>query len=155
MFSLLLILHIVGICCWLGGAIYERIFIVGGVRKAKGSELEVPMYRLMLSTVTFFGISVLVILMTGIIMTIMLNYGFFHWSWIGLKQYMMVALLIVFMFIIGPRLISLGKQIDANLKKGYGVNSEIRTQTERLMILVDIAHLGVLFNLILGITRFF
>ena len=71
MFEILLILHIVAVCCWLGGAMYERFFIVGGVKRAKDTEQEIPMIKLMLSTAAFFLASVFIILITGLIMTIM------------------------------------------------------------------------------------
>ncbi|MBS4202153.1 hypothetical protein KHA93_21320 [Bacillus sp. FJAT-49732] len=155
MFTLLLILHLIAVCCWLGGALYERFFTVGGVLKAKGTELEATMLKLMLSTVPFFLTSVFTILVTGIIMTIMHHYTFLSWSWIGLKQYIMLIVLLGFFFYIGPRMNKIGKQLNSNLAEGKGVNDEIRSQFNHIIILFDIMHIGVLINLILALTKFF
>jgi len=155
MFTVLLILHLVAVCCWLGGALYERCYIVSGIRREKGSELEAPLLKMMLSTVSFFLTSVLTILITGIIMTIMRNYGFLQWSWIGLKQYIMLGILIAFILYIGPRMAGLGKQLKANLERGEGVDDGMRSLKNRIVLFLDIMHLGVLFNLILGLTKFF
>ncbi|MCJ8008334.1 DUF2269 family protein [Lederbergia wuyishanensis] len=155
MFTFLLILHLIAVCCWLGGALYERFFIVGGIRKAKGTELEASMLKLMLSTVPFFLTSVLTILITGIIMTIMHNYIFLSWSWIGLKQYIMLIALLGFFFYIGPRMGKIGKQLNRNLEVGKGLDDEMRSQFNHIIVLFDIMHIGVLINLILGLTKFF
>lgn len=155
MFTFLLILHLVAVCFWLGGAVYERVYIVGGIRKAKGTELEAPMYKLMLQTMPFFLSAVAVILITGITMTILNNYSFLDWSWLGVKQYIFLAIVLLFSLYIGPRMARLGKQLDANLAQGEAVDDEMRSLTNRLVLLFDIAHLGVLLNLILGVGKFF
>jgi len=155
MFTLLLVLHLVAVCCWLGGALYERCFIVVGYRKEKGSELEAPLLRIMLTSVPFFFTSTITILITGIIMTIMRNYGFLHWSWIGLKQYIMLGILLLLIIYIAPRMARLGKQVKANLARGEGVDDVMRSQTNRLILFLDIMHLSVLFNVILAVTKFF
>ncbi|MCR2821732.1 DUF2269 family protein [Lederbergia panacisoli] len=155
MFTFLLILHLIAVCCWLGGALYERFFIVGGIRKAKGAELEASMLKLMLSTVPFFLTSVLTILITGIIMTIMHHYTFLNWSWLGVKQYIMLIALLGFFFFIGPRMGKIGKQLNSNLEEGKGLDDDMRSQLKSIMVLFDIMHIGVLINLILGLTKFF
>lgn len=155
MFTFLLVLHLIAVCCWLGGALYERCFIVSGYRKEKGSELEGPLLKLLLSSVPFFFTSMITILITGITMTIMHNYGFLQWSWIGLKQYIMLGILLLIMFYIAPRMAGIGKQLKANLERGEGVNDVMRSQTNRVILFLDIMHLGVLFNVILGVTKFF
>ncbi|WP_028548480.1 DUF2269 family protein [Paenibacillus sp. UNC451MF] len=155
MTKILLIIHLIAVCCWLGGAIYERIFIVGGIHRAKGTELEASLTKLLLSTVTFFLTSVLTILITGIIMTVSSGYGFLEWTWIGVKQYILLAIILVFFLYIGPRMGRIGKQLKASLEKNEGVDEETRSLTRHNAVIFDIVHLGVLINLILGVTKFF
>ncbi len=155
MFNLLLILHITAVCCWLGGAMYERYYIVGGIRKAKDRESETSFLKILLSTAPFFLTAVITVLITGIIMTIIGNYGFFQWSWIGLKQYIMVAILLVFIFYVAPQMGLLGKQLQVQMEQKDGINDEMRSSINRIVLLFDIMHLGVLVNVILGVTKFF
>ena len=155
MFTFILILHLIAVCCWLGGALYERCFIVSRFRKEEGNVLEAPLLRLLLGSAPFFFTSMITIIITGIIMTIMRDYGFLHWSWIGLKQYIMLGILALLFIYIAPRMARLGKQLKANLEQGEGVDNVMRTQTNHLILYLDIMHLGVLFNLILGVTKFF
>ena len=155
MFEILLILHILAVCCWLGGAMYERFFIVGGVKRAKGTELEIPMIKLMLSTAAFFLTSVVVIFVTGLIMTIMNDYGVLDWSWVGVKQYIFLLILLTFFLIIGPRMGRIGMQVKAAQDKGTGVDDATRMLIRRIVIIFDIMHVGVLINIILAVTKQF
>ena len=95
------------------------------------------------------------VLITGIIMTIIGNYGFLQWSWIGLKQYIMVAILLVFIFYVGPQMGLLGKQLQVQMEQKDGINDEMRSSINRIVLLFDIMHLGLLVNVILGVTKFF
>ena len=155
MFTFILVLHLIAVCCWLGGALYERCFIVAGFRKEEGSELEAPMLKLLLGSVPFFFTSVMTVLITGITMTIMGRYGFLQWSWIGLKQYIMLGIIVLLASNIAPKMARLGKQLKENMERGEGVEDIMRAQTNRLIVYLDIMHLGVLVNLVLGITKFF
>lgn len=155
MFEILLILHILAVCCWLGGAMYERFFIVGGIKRAKGTELEVPMIKLMLSTAAFFLTSVMIILITGIIMTIMNDYGVLDWSWVGVKQYIFLLIMLTFFLVIGPRMGWISKQVKAAQDKGTGVDDATRVLIRRIVIIFDIMHVGVLINIILAVTKRF
>jgi len=111
--------------------------------------------KILLSTAPFFLTAVITVLITGIIMTIMGDHGFMQWSWIGLKQYIMVAILLVFIFYVGPRMGLLGKQLQVQLEQGDGINDEMRSSINRIVLLFDIMHLGVLVNVILAVTKFF
>lgn len=154
-FQILLILHILAVCCWLGGAMYERFFIVGGVKRAKGTELEIPMIKLMLSTAAFFLTSVMLIFVTGLIMTIMSGYGILDWSWVGVKQYIFLLIILTFFIIIGPRMSLIGKQIKVAKEQGKGVDDATRALIRRIVIIFDIMHVGVLINIILAVTKQF
>jgi uncharacterized membrane protein len=154
-FTLLLIIHLIGVCGWLGGAVYERLFIVGGIRRAKGTDQEAHLVELMLSTVPFFLTSVLLILITGISMAVLADYRFFGWDWLGLKQYVMVAILLGFVSYIGPTMGKIGKQVKSRLAEGKQVTDETRDLIRRVTILLDVVHLGVLLNLVLGVAKFF
>jgi len=155
LFEILLILHILAVCCWLGGAMYERFFIVGGVKRAKGAELEIPMIKLMLSTAAFFLTSVVVIFVTGLTMTIMNGYGVLDWSWVGVKQYIFLLILLTFFLIIAPRMGRIGMQVKAAQDNGTGVDDATRVLIRRIVIIFDIMHVGVLINIILAVTKQF
>ncbi|MDN4606694.1 hypothetical protein [Sporosarcina highlanderae] len=155
MFTFILVLHLIAVCCWLGGALYERCFIVAGFHREAGSEKEVPMLKLLLGSVPFFFTSVVTIIVTGIAMTIMGKYGFLQWSWIGLKQYIMLGIIILLATIIAPGMKRLKKRLKENIERGGGVDDLMRSQTNRLIVYLDIMHVGVLVNLILGVTKFF
>lgn len=155
MFTVLLIIHLISVCGWLGGAVYERIFIVGGIRRSKGTVHEARLIKLMLSTAPFFLTSVVLILITGISMSIMADYQFFSWDWLGLKQYLMVVILLGFFLLIGPMMGKIGQQVKSRLAEDQQVTDETRGLIRRVAILFDIMHLGVLVNLILGVAKFF
>ncbi|WP_432362563.1 DUF2269 family protein [Sporosarcina sp. UB5] len=155
MFTFVLVLHLIAVCCWLGGALYERCFIVSGFRKEVGSVGEATMLRLLLGSVPFFFTSVITIVVTGITMTVMGKYGFLQWSWIGLKQYIMLGILFLIAFYIAPRMSRLGNQLKWNMEQGVGVDDRMRSQANRVIFYLDVMHIGVLVNLILGVTKFF
>jgi uncharacterized membrane protein len=155
MFSFILILHVVAVSCWLGGALYERVIVVGNMRKGKGKDQEVMMLKAMFGNTPFFLSTVIIVLITGILMTIMGNYGFLQWSWIGLKQYIMIALLITFSGYIGPEMSKIGKQLEADLQQGKTVDDGMRSKVDRLILYSDIGHIGVLLNVVLALTKFF
>lgn len=155
MFGFLLILHILAVCCWMGGALYERFYIVSKIRSTKGTEMEAPLIKLLLGTAPFYLTAVGLILITGAVMTVMNDYGFFDFSWVGVKQYIFILIMLVFFLFIGPRMGKAVAQVNESMSRGEGVSERTRSLLKRIVILLDIIHVGVLFNIVLAVTKFF
>jgi len=139
----------------MGGALYERIYVVGKIRSSKGTALEAPMIRLLLGTAPFYLTSVVVILVTGAVMTSMQGWGFFNFSWVGVKQYIFVLILLAFFTYVGPRMGKAMAQVKESMAQGGSVTGETHALLDRIVILLDVMHVGVLINIALALTKFF
>ena len=153
MYYTLLTVHLICAALWLGGAVYERLFLVGNLLKARGSGQEWPLLRMMLSTEMYFMSATVLLLLTGIALTVWSGAGFFRMSWVGFKQGVMVAVLLVFAGYVAPRMKQLKKSLhpkkDRTVTFPESSFETIREMTRGL----DIIHLGVVINVVLAAWR--
>jgi uncharacterized membrane protein len=153
LFNILLTVHLFAVAFWIGGAIYERIFLAGNIIRNRGTGQEISLLRIMLSTEFIFLGATLLVLLTGIGMSIVSGAGFFHLSWLGLKQAIMIMIIIGFMYFIGPRM----KKLKDLVKKADMVNGIISDEDykrlHQMLTGFDVVHAAVLVNFILAIWK--
>jgi len=150
---LFLTLHLLGVALWLGGAIYERLFVFAGVTKHEGTPLELLYTKILLRTQAFFLLSVLLLLVGGVGMTIFYRLGFFPASWLGIKQGVVVVMLVIFAGVIGPTMKKTEQQVHTLGDKAATVTTEIRRNVHKFQLALDIVHVGLVFNFLLGIWQ--
>jgi hypothetical protein len=109
--SILLSIHLLAVIVWLGGGFYE-LWLGRVLLRSRGSTAEAALIRAIYqSDLVVFGATV-VAFAAGVIMSIVLDWGFFTHFWLGVKQ--SIALVIVPMVaVILPKALQMGRQIDA------------------------------------------
>lgn len=148
-----LTLHLLGVALWLGGAIYERLFVYAGVTKNQGTPLELLYTKILLRTQPFFLLSVLLLLIGGIGMTIFYRLGWFPLSWLGLKQSIAVAMLVIFAAVVGPTMKKTEQQVHTLGDKAATATAEIRRNVRKFQLALDVVHVGLVLNFLLGVWK--
>lgn len=89
----LLTIHILAVIVWLGFGLYE-LLLSHEIHKAKGTPLEVPLIRIYGRYSSIVAIATLVVAIMGILMATLLGWGFFQQLWLGIKQAIMLAIIL-------------------------------------------------------------
>lgn len=89
----LLTVHILGVIVWLGFGFYE-LLLSREIVKARGTSLEIPLIRIHGRYGGLVALATLVVAGMGILMSLLLGWGFFQHLWLGIKQAIMLAILI-------------------------------------------------------------
>ena len=97
----LLTVHILSVIVWLGCGLYE-IFLAREMKRAHGTPFELQLTRLYIKYAPAVPISTLLVAATGATMAVVLDWGFFTQLWLGTKQTLMVAVLIIFASVVPP-----------------------------------------------------
>ena len=106
----LLTIHILSVIVWLGCGLYE-IFVASELKRVRGTKYEIDLARFYLKYSAPVPIATILVAITGATMAIVLEYGFFQVFWLGVKQGLMVVVLIIFAAVIPP-FVRLGKVIN-------------------------------------------
>ena len=107
----LLTIHVLSVVVWLGCGLYE-LFVARELKAARGTRREVEFARIYLKYAAPVPIATLIVAGTGVWMAIALKFGFFQLLWLGVKQSLMIAILIIFASIVPPFL-AFKKDVDA------------------------------------------
>jgi uncharacterized membrane protein len=91
----LLTVHVLSVIVWLGCGLYE-LFLANELEQARGSPGEVRLARIYLKYAAPVPVATLLVAGTGVWMAIALKYGFFQVLWLGIKQALMIGVLIIF-----------------------------------------------------------
>ena len=97
----LLVIHILSVIIWLGCGLYE-LFLAREMKRARGSHLELELTRIYLKYAAPVPVATLLVAATGATMAVVLEWGFFQQFWLGMKQGLMVAVLIIFASVVPP-----------------------------------------------------
>jgi len=94
--SALLTAHLFAVILWLGGGAYE-LYVVRQARRYRGTPVELPLLRMVATTGPVIAVSMVLVAVTGVLMSWLLGWGFFRVFWLGAVQAIMgVALGIMF-----------------------------------------------------------
>lgn len=89
----LLTIHILGVIVWLGFGFYE-LLLSHEIRKARDTSLEVPLIRIYGRYAGIVAVATLVVAAMGVLMATLLGWGFFQQRWLGIKQAIMLAIIL-------------------------------------------------------------
>lgn len=153
MYTALVTIHLVAVAMWLGGAVYERVFLVGNMIRQRGNGMEVGLIRMMLSTEHYFLVTTVLVLLTGIAMSILSGADFFHLNWLGFKQAVMIVVLILFLAYVAPRMRALKKEIEHCSELGAEQRERVHDKVREMTRGFDIIHAGVVVNVILAVWK--
>lgn len=153
LYQTVLTIHLLCAAFWLGGSIYERIYIVRNMRRAAGTPDEAGLIRILLSTESVFMPNTILLLATGITLTVMSGSGWFSMSWLGFKQGVMAAIMLLFALVVGPAMKKTKAIVKQQLSHIGQVPAECRTRLNTMIMGFDLIHIGVLINVVLAAMK--
>lgn len=147
----LLTMHIFGVIVWLGCGLYE-FFLAHEIKKARGTSFEIPLIQLYGKYAPVVAVATLIVAIIGVLMSVLLGWGFFQQLWLGLKQGIM-ALIILDMLLMTPTFIRGSKEI-ADLSNNTGPELErYRVTFAKIERHVILMRAGAVVAVILAVWR--
>jgi hypothetical protein len=126
----LLSIHILAIITWIGAGFFE-LYLGRRFLAAKGTVLEAPFIRIVYGSDLVVFIATIVALLAGVAMAIYEGYWFFTVLWLGIKQAIMLLIIVIVVFIF-PTAMKLNVAINL-LPAGPGpANDDIRELYRKL-----------------------
>lgn len=107
----LLTIHILGVIVWLGFGAYE-LLLAREIRSARGTAMEIPLIRIYGRYAGLVAAATLIVALAGGAMAVFLKWGFFNQLWLGIKQAIMLAILLDIAWMT-PTFIRTGNEIKA------------------------------------------
>lgn len=121
----LLTLHIASVAIWLGGAGYE-ILVVRRMRQARGTMIERDLIDIYMAYGPILGVATIVTALSGVLLSLSSDFGFFQHTWLGLKQAAMVGILIALGLALPP-LVRIHKNLRAEDDGSHGTQDTLET----------------------------
>jgi len=151
-------IHIISVIVWLG-VIPADLLLRKIIRDKKGTESEKTLLSFWLKLTNLGGIVGLTgVLVTGIFMSITLNYGFFQFAsganhWLYTKQFVTVIVIVLTAAFIIPS----GKKVRLEIEKSVAENSALTEETykniSKLGKILTTINILIVLNLLLALTR--
>lgn len=150
--NVLLSVHLVAVIAWLGVGLYE-LFLYREIRRARGTPLEVSLIQIYGRYSSVVALATLVVAAAGLLMSLLLGWGFFQQLWLGLKQAIMLLVLLD-MALLVPTFRRAYAEI-ALLSTGEGIAAleRCRTTLENVHRHVLPMRLGALVAVLLAVWR--
>jgi len=156
-YAILLTVHILSAVVWLG-LFPADLILRKSIREAKGKPEEPKLILIWLKILNLSGmIGLSGILITGVLLTLYFNFGFFQFAsggnhWLYTKQLLMVVLIVV----VGALLIPSAKKVSTSIKNSLGTTDPgIYRDMQKLGTIVTVQNLIVLLNILLALSRRF
>ncbi|MCK9425114.1 MAG: hypothetical protein M0Q21_03625 [Ignavibacteriaceae bacterium] len=151
-------IHIISIIVWLG-VIPADFLLRKLIREKKGTESEKTLLSFWLKLTNLGGMVGLTgVLVTGILMSMTLGYGFFQFAsganhWLYTKQFLMVIVIILTAAIVIPS----GRKVRIEIEKSIAENSSLSDGTykniSKLGKVLTATNIIIVLNLLLALTR--
>ncbi|MBM7573439.1 DUF2269 family protein [Aquibacillus albus] len=154
LYEILITVHIITAMLWLGGALVETFYFIPQFKKVSNGITEAHFIKIWSSSGPYYGPVVLLLLFTGITLTIYGGWGFFQSFWLGTKQGIMITIFLIAIAAAFPNMGKTQKMATALLEKNEPANDALRKQFKKTVVFFDIMHIGVFINVILAILRF-
>ncbi|MCC6638188.1 MAG: hypothetical protein IT278_10710 [Ignavibacteriaceae bacterium] len=158
--GILKIVHIISAGLWLSLLVYG-IVSRGRIAAAKGTNSEKSLILNWISSLNLIGIiGSLGVLLTGLYLTIVMDYGFFKFAsggnhWLYTKQFMMVIILIL----VGAVMIPTAKKIKAELIPGLKSDQPLTEEAYKLLGKLKTVDLSInvliILNTLMAFSRYF
>jgi len=151
-------IHIISIIIWLG-IIPADLLLRKIIREKKGTESEKTLLSFWLKLTNLGGMVGLTgVLVTGILMSMTLGYGFFQFAsganhWLYTKQFLIVFVIILTAVFVIPS----GKKVRIEIEKSVALNSALTGETykniSKLEKVLTTINVLIVLNLLLALTR--
>lgn len=148
-----LTLHILSAVIWLGGALYETFFVFRNVRKYKGSETGLTFIRVFLGAAPYFAVSIVTLIVTGILLTVMTESGFFQVLWLGIKQGIMLTIVLIIIAFVMPRMKAVEKEVNYAIENESALPEAVYQRLRTAWRMLDLIHVLAIVNIFLAVWR--
>ncbi|CAM5780763.1 MULTISPECIES: hypothetical protein [Brevibacillus] len=91
--QLIIIIHVLSVVCWLGGAMVMLLLGMYMLKAENGEQLYYTLDNMHLVDVVFIRYTAVVALLTGIVLSVWTNWGLFKHYWILIKLILTVSLI--------------------------------------------------------------
>lgn len=149
--NLLLTLHVLGVIAWLGFGAYE-LLLSREIRKARDTPLEVQLIRIYGKYAGLVALGTLVVAVAGVLMSIVVGWGFFTSLWLGIKQIIMLVVLADMAYLV-PTFIATAKATRDLTDSGGGSIDRTRALLAKVETHVVPMRLGALVAVVLAVWR--
>ena len=147
----LLTIHLFAVILWLGGGAYE-LYVAQQAKRYRGTAVELPLLRMVATTGPVVAVSMVLVAVTGALMSWLLDWGFFQVFWLGAVQAIMAVALCIMFSILRPYYRA-GELMRA-LPPGPGeATDEIRAILARLDPWILSMRIGALVAAVLAIWK--
>ncbi len=159
-YAILLVIHIICAVVWLG-IFPADLLLRKSIRANKQKSEEKVLISIWLKLINLGGmIGLTGLLITGIILSIILGYGFFQFAsganhWLYTKQIIMIILMILTFAFIIPTAKKVRVKLNDNLKDSSSFNDEAYQNLNKLFNLSTLVNIFVLINFLLAIIKRF
>ncbi|MCA1029533.1 DUF2269 domain-containing protein [Bacillus timonensis] len=153
LYTFLLFVHLLCVVVWLGGALVETFYFMPRFKKEIDGHSEVRFIRMWASSGSYYGPAIILLLLTGIFLSIMGGWGFFTSLWLSIKQLIMLAVLII-LFLVAPKMKKLQREALLYQIRKQPMDDELRERFNKTTRFFDIIHIGVLINVVLAVWKF-
>ncbi|MHC1738221.1 MAG: hypothetical protein AB9882_09450 [Ignavibacteriaceae bacterium] len=159
LYAILLVVHVLSSVIWLG-LFPADLILRKSIRDSKGKPEEPKLILAWLKVLNIGGmIGLTGILLSGLLLTIKFDYGFFQFAsggnhWLYTKQLLMVILIIL----VGAFLIPGAKKVSASIKTSLNsplLDESFYSSLTKLGVIVSVQNFIVLLNMLLALTRRF
>lgn len=97
----LLTVHLLAVILWLGGGAYE-LYVAHQARRYRGTPVELPLLRIVAIAGPVFVVAMVLVAVTGVLMSWLYGWGFFRVFWLGAVQAIMAVALVIMFSILRP-----------------------------------------------------
>ncbi|MDP3147963.1 MAG: hypothetical protein Q8N83_02420 [Ignavibacteria bacterium] len=151
-------LHIVSVIVWLG-VIPADLLLRKIIRDKKGTESEKTLLSFWLKLTNLGGIVGLTgVLVTGIFMSITLNYGFFQFAsgsnhWLYTKQFVIVIVILLTAVFVIPSAKKVRLEIEKSVAENLTLTEETYKNISKLGKILTAINILIVLNLLLTLTK--
>jgi len=150
--SFLLSVHLIAVIAWLGVGLYE-LFVYREIRRARGTPLEVSLIQIYGRYSAVVAVATLVVAAAGLIMSLLLGWGFFQQLWLGIKQAIMLLILIDMALLVPTFRRAYADIAALSTDDGGTALERCRTSLERVHRHVVPMRVGALVAVLLAVWR--
>jgi uncharacterized membrane protein len=122
--EILLSLHILSAIVWLGAGLYD-LFLLREIRRSAGTPLELALIRIHLRYGPVIAVATFLALLSGLLMSSLLGWGYFASVWLGTKQALMLGVLVLMVPFV-PVIMRLQRAVNT-LPDNGAITDEVRT----------------------------
>jgi uncharacterized membrane protein len=127
--NILLTIHLLSVVVWLGAGLND-FFLTREIASAAGQPAELSLIRIHLRYGPVIAVAMFFVFISGVLMSVFLGWGFFTSTWLGTKQFLMLAILIMLIGFV-PLVVRLARAVQALGNNAISATEEIRVLIRR------------------------